>query len=40
MAEDDKNPPWLIMEYIPQSLSPKDLDQKSIPIVLTHVVVH
>ncbi|KPM34592.1 hypothetical protein AK830_g11982 [Neonectria ditissima] len=25
------------MEYIPQSLSPKDLDEKTIPIVLTHV---
>lgn len=37
MAEDEKNPPWLIMEYIPQSLSPKDLDQKAIPIILTHV---
>lgn len=37
MAEDEKNPLWLIMEYIPQGLSPKDLDQKAIPIILTHV---
>lgn len=37
MAEDEKNPPWLIMEYIPRSLSPKDLEEKTIPILLTHV---
>ncbi|KAM0414567.1 hypothetical protein ACHAPT_013593 [Fusarium lateritium] len=37
MAEDGKNPPWLIMEYIPRSLSPKDLNGKATSIVLTHV---
>ncbi|SPJ75439.1 uncharacterized protein FTOL_05170 [Fusarium torulosum] len=35
MAEDKKLPPWLIMEYMPQSLQPKDLDEQSALAVLT-----
>lgn len=37
MAEDEKHPPRLIIEYIPKTLSPEDLDEETIPIVLTHI---
>lgn len=37
LAEDEKQSPWLIMEYIDQSLSPKDLDERDVPNVLTHL---
>ncbi|RYC81676.1 hypothetical protein BFJ63_vAg15428 [Fusarium oxysporum f. sp. narcissi] len=37
MAEDKKLPPWLIMEYIPQSLEPKGLDQQETITVLTQI---
>jgi serine/threonine protein kinase len=37
LAENEKLPPWLIMEYITQSLSAKDVDDADVSTVLIHL---
>ncbi|KAI9146641.1 Calcium-dependent protein kinase 1 [Paramyrothecium foliicola] len=37
-SKDVKEPPWLIMEYLPETLIPKSLDEGAAMVVATHIL--